>query len=37
MKFPFENLNLDPYPPHSTSIYIYEVITTPRVCSDNIL
>ena len=31
MKLPSEDLNLGPYPPHLTSIYIYEVTTTPRV------
>ena len=32
VKFPPEDLNLDPYPPHPTSTYTCGVTNTPRVC-----
>ena len=31
IKFPLEDLNLGPYPPHSTSTYTCEVTILPRV------
>ena len=35
VKLPSENLNPGPYPPHPTSIYIYEVTTKSRVRGGN--
>ena len=31
VKLPPEDLNLDPYFQHSTNIYTYRMITTPKV------
>ena len=36
MKFPLENLNLGPYPPHPTSTYICGVTIAPMMCSGKI-
>ena len=33
VKFPFKDLNFDPYPPYLTSTYSCEVIIVSRVCS----
>ena len=37
VKFPPEDLNPDPYPPHLTSIYTCKVTTAPMVCGGKII
>ena len=35
VKFPFEDLNPDPYPPHPINIYICGVTTALKMRGDN--
>ena len=37
VKFPFENLNPDPYLLHPTSTYTRGMTITPRVCGGQII